>query len=286
MSVFQDLKYFYIAFYIFGQAPYYPLHNRNKIRSKIQMRFPLALLFANIIFCSLILIPAIHNPLKTNNYMVLYIFKYTGLFPTFVVIYVNLFEKFDVWAVNNKIFFLCNFFKVKIDEKVRMETFKSNYYRDLSICILVISFKYTIRIFIVRKYNIIIELAIFTIQFYKMIATVHLLFYVKMFTFVLKSIKNGIASQICGPISTSQVILNSDCHRMNQQHERLSAYFLRARLIHLKLWEVMQIFNACYGWCLTAIMLESVISVTKATYGIFLYFVSNEDVPILIIRKY
>lgn len=282
--MFCDFNYFYALFYVFAQAPsYIHLYDRYKIQSKIIMYLPFVIFIINVMCCSFIFLSSEHHPLKKSNSAVLYTIKFLGFVPNFVVIYSNLFETFDVLTLNSKLFFICDFLRIKLKIQFLITKFKFEICRDFIFYISVIMITHTSRIMVLTVYRESTEIAIFVMQLYKIVSILHALFYVKYFNFILISLNEGIKHKFLGPIILSQIILNSDSQRLN----RNSTIFLhRTRFVYMKLWEVMQMFNTHCGCFLIAIMLESISSITNAIYGIFLYFVAFEDLTFYITRKY
>lgn len=281
MSSFRDLKFFYGLFYVFGQAPYFPHCDRNKIKSKILMFLPFFVLIANVAWCLLLFLLSWLdiNLIKESNRAVLYIIKLFGFVPNFFVIYVNLFESFDVWCFNEKIFFMCDFLKVKLKATFRLNKFKSELYRDLIVSIAVIVITQISRFAMLTIYEKSIEIVLFIMQTYKTMAILHAVFYVKYFKFILISLNDEVEGNFF-----ESVVLRSDFQRLNQQS---IDYFERIRFIHFKLCEVMQIFSTRCGWSLIAIILESIATATSGIYGIFFFMVEFEDFPYcIVIRKY
>lgn len=270
----RDLKYFYGLYYVFGQAPYLPSTNRNKIQWKIVMYLPFMCLIGAVCWCTFALFTTGHHSTKKTSSAVLYGIKFLGFVPTLVVIYSNLFECFDVWAMNSRLLFMCDFLKIKLRIPFLWSKFKSELFRDIVICISVITFTHSSRLFVPGVYELSAEVAIFAMQIYKIVAILHALFYVKFFKFIMLSLNQGIKDKVFGPITLSQVILDSDCQRFDRF---LPVYFRRTRFVYFKLYEAMQLYNARNGWNLIAIMLEVIVSLTNAIYGSFLYFVAFDD---------
>lgn len=280
MSSFRDLKFFYGLFYVFGQAPYFPHCDRNKIKSKIVMFLPFFILIANVAWCLLLFLISwldIHL-IKESNRAVLYIIKLFGFVPNFFVIYLNLFESFDVLCVNEKIYFMCDFLKIKLKASFQLNKFKSELYRDFIVSIAVIVITQISRFAMLTIYEKSIEIALFIMQTYKTMAILHAVFYVKFFKFILITLNDEIEGKFF-----ESVILSSDFQRLNQQ---TIAYFERIRFVHLKLCEVIQIFSTCCGWSLIAIIIESIATATSGIYGVFFFFIAFEDFPAcIVIRK-
>lgn len=287
MSLFRDLNHFYVLFFIFGQGPYYPLldphFSRKKIHSRVLMWLPLIFLIWIAILCSMIFFLNNHKPELKSNTMVLHIVKCIGFVPNFIVIYSNLVETINIRAINDKLNSICKRLKMKLNTEFQTKKFKSACYRLIFVMIFVSICIYSFRSSNLNVYNQQTELAIFIMHLYKVMAVCHAIFYLNLFKFILVSINEGIEKMLRGPISLSQIILNTDCQRTKQHSIN---YFQQISFAYIKLWEVMKIFNTYCGWILIAIILDSTVCVTHAIYGFFLYFEAYTDVPIYISRKY
>lgn len=242
MVSFQDFKYFYVIFYIFGLGPYYPLHVKNRIKSKVLMFLPFVLLIANTLFCSLVFLKAENNNLQ-NSYMILYTLRFTAFVPNFVVIWESLTHPYGVRMMNHRLFFICNFLKAKLKSGFHIYKFKTECVRHFFACFIMLVIANNVRMNILTIYELKTEIAIFIMQAYKTLAILHALFYMSLFKFILVSINDGMLEKDFENVFLSQVILNVECNQSNRI-STLSAERLRQiRFIYLKLWEVMKMFN-------------------------------------------
>lgn len=283
MVSFRDFKYFYGFFYIFGQAPYYPLHIKNRCKSKIIMFLPFVVLILNAFLCSVIFIKTEYHNIKQSKSIVLYTLRFSAFVPNFVVIYESLAYPYGIRTLNYRLFFICDFLKIKLKTNFQLVKFKSECFREFCMCFALIFISNIIRMKILTIYDMNTEIAIFAMQVYKMLALLHALFYTNLFKFILISMNNGILRKDSETIILSQVILNVESNRTN----RLSTVSLQqTRFIYLKLWEVIRMFNTQFGWSLFAIMLESLISTTNAFYAAFIYFADSDKFIQLVIRKF
>lgn len=283
MVLFHDFKYFYGIFYIFGQATYYPINVKNQIKSKFWMFLPFILFSINILVCSMVFLKSEFHNVKQSRNIVVYSLRFTAFVPNFIVIFESLNHPYGIRAINHRLSFIYNFLRIKFKTQFQLHKFKSECFIDFCTCFGVITIATIIRMNILTLYDLNTEIAIFFMQMYKTLAILHALFYMNLFKFVLISINDGILKRDFGKIILSQVILNAESTRSN----RLSMICLQqTRLIHLKLWEAMKVYNKYFGWSLLAIMLESIISSTNAFYGAFIHFADSENFIQLMIRKF
>lgn len=282
MVSFLDFKYFYGLFYIFGQAPYYPFHDRGTIKAKVLMFLPFAVLVANAHFCSVVFILTEYKRKEKCVGTVIYVLKFIGFSPSFVVIYMNLIRPFDLWSVNDKIFAICDLLRTKLQTKFPLNVFTFVFCRDFFLCLTVTIITYFSRISVSAIYHSKTECIIFVMQIYKTMAIFHVLFYLNIFKLIMSSVNYALEKRGIGRINLKQVILNAE----NQSLHRNSTVCLQQTgYIYLKLWEVIQIFNEHFGLSFIAVTLELVVSATTAIYSFYLHFVAFHECTFYITRK-
>lgn len=282
MVSFLDFKYFYGLFYIFGQAPYYPFHDRAKIQAKILMFLPFAILVANVQFCSLVFILNEHKRKEKCVGTVIYVLKFIGFAPSFVVIYMNLIRPFELWSVNDKIYAICDLLKSKLETQFPLNVFTFEFCRDLFVSLTVTIVTYFSRVSVSTIYHFKTECIIFVMQLYKTMAIFHVLFYLNIFKLILSSMSGAFNRKGIDSVNLTQVILNAESQRI---HRKSTICLRQTGYIYLKLWEVIRIFNMHFGWSFIAIILELVVSATTAIYGFFLYFVASHECTFYITRN-
>lgn len=281
MVSFRELKCFYFFFHVFGQAPYYPLHVKNRIKSKILMFLPLAMLIVNAVLCSVLYLKTEYN--NTKKARIVSTMRFTAFIPNFVLICEILIHPYGVHAINQRLFFISHSLTMKLKTQFRMDQFKSECIRDFCMCFAMLMLTYIIRMNFPTVYELNTELAIFSMQLFKTIAIIHLLFYMNLFKFILISMNEAILESDFESIVLTQVGLNVGCRRSKRQSFVL---LQKTRFIYLKLWEVIKMYNQQFGWSLIAIMVESIISTTNALYAAFIYFTDSDDFIQQIIRKF
>lgn len=282
MVSFQDFKYFYVLFFLFGQAPYYPLNNRTRIKEKTLMSLPFIILVFNFVWCSLIFCTNKDIQINFHNNITFSVLKYIGFTPNIFVIYVNLTDPYSVCTMNKKLFLICDYMKIKMKIKFNLNKLRLKYLQDFFICLIVISITHIWRITFKTVFSRNIEIIIFIMKIYVMMSFLHALFYVHFFKFILTSTIDGMKSKNCGAIIMSQIILKAECIRSNRQ---LTNYVKQIRFVHLKLWQIIRIFNRQFGFCIIAIFLDLMIATTNALYTEFTIY-SNLGIRFSLFRKY
>lgn len=284
MSFFRDFKCFFGLFYFLGLSRYYPIWKEH--RHKYLKCFPFAFFVTNVTLCSLLFLTYGFYPIRSHSYGIfLFIIKFLNFFPTYAVIYVNLCEIYHDCKLNDRLFLLCDVFKISLKADFNLKKFKYKLYKVLLIFILMLAILNITRICLNPKYlNYKSEFATITMQVYRIMVVFHALFYVYIFNFILSSINVAIKRKFRGPITFSQIILNADCQITRTSH--LITYFRQIRFIHLKLSEIIWIFNKYRGLSLIVILLETVVSITSGLYGIFLFLHKMPREPFFLTRKY
>lgn len=263
MVSFQDFKYFYVLFFLFGQAPYYPLNNRTRIKEKTLMSVPFIILVFNFVWCSLIFCTNKDVRINFHNNITFSIMKYIGFIPNLFVIYTNLTDPYSVCTMNKKLYLICDFMKIQMKIKFNLNKLRSKCLQDFFKCLLVITITHIWRITFKTIFSRNIEFIIFNMKIYTMMSFLHALFYVHFFKFILTSIIDGMKSKNCGAIIMSQIILKSECNRSNRL---LTNYVKQIQLVHFKLWQIIRIFNRQFGFCIIAIFLDLFLATTNALY--------------------
>lgn len=283
MVSFSDFKYFYRIFFILGQAPYYPRHERNQLQTKILMRLPVILLAILSLLCTATFFQKEPHKILKDKSLILYVLTFIEFVPNFVVIIEN-FARHSLAcnSLNNKIYYVYNFMEIKMKMKFQKTKFNTECVWDFCKCISMISFTHIMRMFLLFVFDLKTEIIIYIMQFYKTWAILHIMFYVNLLRFTLVSINDGIQKMDYGAIVPSQIILNVDCKR---SHQLKTVLLSRIRFTYLKLWEANRMFNFEFGWTIIAIILEAVISATNAFFGTFLYFDDWEKFTYYTIRK-
>lgn len=282
MVSFQDFKYFYGLFYLFGQAPYYPLKNRTRIKEKILMSLPFIVLVFNFVCCSLIF--GMNKDIRIGFYNnnAFCVMKYIGFIPNIFVIYTNLTDPFGVCTMNKKLFLICDYMKIQMKMKFNLNKLKLKCLQDFFKCLIVIFFTHIWRITFKTVFSRHLEIIIFIMKIYEMMILLHALFYVHFFKFILTSVIDGMKSKNCGAIIVSQIILKAECIRFNRQ---LIIYLKQIQLVHFKLWQIIRIFNRQFGFCIMAIFFDLMVATTNALYTELTIY-SNLGFRFSLFRKY
>lgn len=246
------------------------------------MFLPFVLLVAITLLCSGIFVSSEPPDVLSGTSVVLYVFRFTAFIPNFVVIVDNFINPHDFGLLLNKILFVCNLMENKLNAKFQWHKLKSECVLNFLMCMTVIFVTHIVRMCILFVYDVKTEFAIFFIQFLKTLSILHVLFYVNLFKFIIITLNNAILHKDLTVVMPLTISLNVECKRSKEISQIL---FLQIRVIHFKLWEVVRLFNAHFGWFLVSIMLESNISATNAFYGAFVYFTKMDEFY-YISRKY
>lgn len=280
MVSFGDLKVFFAIFYIFGQAPYYPRYNLSKISSKCLMYLPITLHVVSFAVNSVVFATRRSRKMSESSQVILHVIKLGAIsIPNVIIICEILLQSPGVWLIKNKVLFLCDFMNVKLKIPFQVEKFQSDskwnlivYFMTFMICV--------ITCICVPYYDTTIEIVFLIILMFKTAGMLHALFYVNLLKFIMISLNEHKSMK---SITFTQMISNMD-HKHSEQYS--IDYLMRIRFVHLKLWEVMQVFRRQFGWRLIGICMDSTITMIYIGNATFSVYVERGEFYSGFIRKY
>lgn len=286
MFNFQKFKHFFHLFYIFGQAPYIPYRNRSKKSSLILMFIPFKILILFLIASSYLLFSTHFQSITKSDSVVWYFITFITYAPNVTVIYETIVQPHAVIELIQRITFVARFAETKLKGNPCDEKFKSFYLRDVSILFVLSVLTIVIRFAIKTPvYGIGTEMAISMMQVYKEWAMVHTIFYLHFIRILLLSINSKIGDQ-----EFESMIMMCDVLGAEFQRSKSNAmnYLHHLRFYHLKLWEVVMVFNRRFGWTIIGIIFDKIVAAGNSIYWIFIYLSSSSfERPIILAwRKY
>lgn len=264
---------YFNIFYICGQSPFNPLNKSSRI-----FRAVVATLTALIAFTSVVAIVAqfyLSPFFGVTDSTIACLFIISELVTTLSVYMQNRF-----YGANMQILWS----KLEVIEKSLLQSFNEppdvlqfkQMFRPYFLLNLVMLFAHcSIKYMIISRYtHLLLQTSILSLQFFSLLANLHMLFYVTVVHYFLKLVSkymilafhNRVADLVYSNISG------------------LVEYLVRCKALHYKIWEATQFVNDHFGWSLAAICIQNFIDVTYALYWIFLYSQRDGDVY-LAIRK-
>lgn len=265
--------YFYI-FYFCGQSPFNPIKNSSQIIHTT------AITLSGVIMATSVL--AIVSQLYLAPYFgvtdafLASLFISSVLVTTLSVYFQNQFFGKNLQSLWTKLEaiekHLCRPFEEPLDSSVFSKMYLPKFLLNVGLLIAHISIKFGFQ----SKYtHITVQSFILFLQYFSLLANLHMLFYITVFGYFLHSMIQRVNQMFGGGIADSlQPKLNA-----------LIEFLAHCKLVHLKLWEAVQIVNDHFGWSLAAICIQNFFDVTYALYWIFLYMQADDD-SYLTIRKY
>lgn len=281
VTLIQNLRHFFRIFHIFGQAPYYPLTDRNKLRTKVRMYLPLMLLVVNVVICVGIYVSTRYLRMKTKKTVnvLLYVTRCSGYLSNFVVIYNNI-SSSDCWIIMDKIHYIIHFMETKLKARFALNKFKQNCFRQFFMCAMAIMSSQIFRCIYLTIHPRTVEMVVLVIHLYEVVTLMHALFYVNFFHFILMSLKENIKNKYGNSINFARV------RRASSDKTNREVMMLRQiQFIHFQLYEVIKVFNRQFGLCLIAILFDLAATLAIGAYYV-VYFLTDLKRLKYISRKY
>lgn len=157
---------------------------------------------------------------------------------------------------------IVHYFRAKQKIKVSFEAFKRTYV--LKTCTIFIFYLLTVLIKVnvgSRKISRSVQLCTLFMSFFKNLTNIHVLWYIELLNTLL-GIMNGQVSFADVDLDDGYIVSNDYKFVDNLRH---------CKYIHFKLFEILQLMNAHFGWIMVTICLVNFIDASYAAFWIFIY---------------
>lgn len=276
------LKCFIVLFYIFGQAPYFPITNsQRKLVSFLISFMPSLIYIAVLTYCMWIVVTNPNQMLDTvsiQDRIVNCSITFTAFIPSVFVILESFRHSNRTFRIFDSFQFIANYMKDKLNSPFEYDDFWSDYLMKMSV-IFSIHFITCVTRFNThsKSYVPLTEVGIFLIQTYKLWTKLHALFYIDLAKFTLFSINAEVLRIECDSIL---IIVN------RLKHEHIRRKLRHLKYIHLKLWYMVQWINVQFEWSLIGNLLDTFVFGTSSVYYTFVLSESHMQPSYLILRNY
>lgn len=281
MAFFDEFKFSFRFFYILGQTPYCPKNSKFGIRAKYLMYWPIV--FQVIVTVSTLVLCLRKTYISSLGFgfMAFYMSKFAALaIPNWMKIYETLMQPFGVLAINDKLLFICDVLCHKLKAPFQMKQFKVEYNWNCFVFIALFVL-YLIVVLCIPIYGRDVELSGSIMKLFELTAILHALFYINSFKFILIALNEYTSVES----STISHVLVDPLDR-NHHDQNTLTHLKRLRFVHLKLWEVMALFQNQFGWRLVGFLADSSLTLTTTTNSLVFLCIHSKSITSDIIREY